>query len=121
MMRSQLHATCPAHCCGQQVVAVKLRSGHQHTAVCVGSLPCSSDEERTASGKQTARKEFVIVASYCEHEGADDGGRGGAAGARRPAAPQQGLQRVQGLLSFFEIRRETAADAGAAGCLPSSV
>ena len=60
-----------------QVVAVQLRPGHQHTAVCVGSLPCSSDEERTSTGKQAARKEFIIVASYCEHEG-DDGHSGGA-------------------------------------------
>ena len=58
--------------CPWQVVAVQLRAGHQHTAVCVGSLPCSSDEERTATGKQAARKEFIIVASYCEHD-SDDG------------------------------------------------
>ena len=93
-------------------MAVKLRAGHQHTAVCVGSLPCSSDEERATSGKHAARKEFIIVASYCEHEGADDGGGGGLA-----AGAQDGLRRVQGLLSFFEIRRDTAADASAAGCV----
>ena len=63
--------------CPWQVVAVQLRAGHQHTAVCVGSLPCSSDEERTATGKQAARKEFIIVASYCEHD-SDDTNSGGA-------------------------------------------
>ena len=84
----------PTCCCDRQVVAVKLRSGHQHTAVCVGSLPCSSDEERAASGKQAARKEFIIVASYCEHEGADDGGgptgATGACGAAARAAAGTG-------------------------------
>ena len=43
------------------------------------------------------------------------GAQVGAVGAA--AAPMRGLQQVQGLLSFFEIRREAAADASAAGCV----
>ena len=43
---------------------------------------------------------------------------GAQAGALGGTAPARGLQQVQGLLSFFEVRREAAADASAAGYAP---
>ena len=76
--------------------------GHQHTAVCVASLPCSSGEDAAAASKALPPKQFLVVASYHQREGAEAGdtAQGG----------DVGLQLAQGLLSFFEVRQSAASD-----------
>ena len=70
--------------CAPQVVAVKLGQGHSHTGMCLAALPCSS-ADLPANQPCTQPKQFIVVASYLEGEDAS------------------GLERLQGLLSFFEV------------------
>lgn len=79
------------------MLVVQLGRGHQHTAVCVASLPCSSDEDAAAACKAVPPKQFLVVASYHEREGEEEGGAAG-------------LRLAQGLLSFFEVRQSADSD-----------
>jgi len=59
-----------------------------------------------------------IIMLYYEADQGAVYAAGAQAGALGGTAPARGLQQVQGLLSFFEIRREAAADVSAAGYAP---